>query len=144
VQLKKATMKRDVSEVRKRGYRLLPDSDSNSSFDQNEFRHSEDMLAREANFDAAGGNVNLPYIYVPTSRSQPSEKMAAEQGLLSHEESAKEKSFRLYYEKQVRFKNARKISPKILLCHLINSNKSILFSQYFYVPLFGSSICVTH
>lgn len=97
-------MKRDASEVRKRAYRPLPQEDDSDSIDDRQnYRHSEDMMAREANFDAPGGGSNWPFIYVPSGRSSPSKdkKLNVENGNLLGEESAEDKNFRLMYEKQV-------------------------------------------
>jgi hypothetical protein len=92
---------RDASEVRKRGYRpLVPEDDDD--YNQATYRHSEDMLAREANFDAPGGSSNWPYVYIPPDRSSSKErKSSVENGYLLSEESAEEEKFKLWYEKQV-------------------------------------------
>lgn len=97
-------MKRDSSEIRKRGYRPLP-QDDDSDDNRQEYRHSEDLMAREPNFDASGGT-NWPYVYVPQSgRGSPSKdrKLSVENGYLLPEETAEEKNFKLLYEKSVCF-----------------------------------------
>lgn len=93
---------REASEVRKRGYRPLPEDDED--YNQENYRHSEDMLAREANFDAAGGSSNWPYVYIPAERASSKErKSSVENGYLLSEEAAEEEKFNLWYKKQVFF-----------------------------------------
>lgn len=95
---------RDGSEVRKRnaGYHPLPSEDVDYAH-RDEYRSSEDMLAREANFDAPGGSSNWPFIYrpPPDRPSSPSKERSPENGLLLSEESEEDKKFKQYYEKQV-------------------------------------------
>ncbi|KAI6183623.1 hypothetical protein M3Y97_00508300 [Aphelenchoides bicaudatus] len=87
---------RDTSEIRKRGYRPLPDDDED--YNQEEYRQTEDMMAREPNFDAPGGSSNWPFVYVPGHKRE--RKSSVENGGLLEEESPEETKFRLFYEKQ--------------------------------------------